>query len=114
MKRLGAGFPYNNYIGSQKVANLFKNLPFACNIKNISVNGQIRGCSGFITNLETSKVCYVTTEPFFDGGTGSGLYKNPNNAIMMRSAKNLCDYTGGQNRWLPFEKIVETAKLLTA
>ena len=114
MKKIDAGYPYNNYIGSRKVTNLFNALPFACKLKNISVNGQVRGCSGFITNIETEKVCYITTEPFFDGGNGSGLYNDPNKAVMMRPAKNSCDYTGGQNHWLPKEKIVETAKRLTA
>ncbi len=103
----------NNYIGDKEIKTLFKDMPFICQIKNISINGQRRGCSGFITNLETGKICYITTELFFNGAKGSGLWNDSNKAIMMRTAKNLHDYTGGLNHWIPKEKIVETAKRLT-
>lgn len=113
MKDISAGLKCCNYIGSRKVKNLFKGLPFEVKIKDIKVNGQIRGCSGFITNTENEKVCYIDTEPFFDGGKGSGLYNNNNMAIMMRTAKHDKDYSGGINNWLPASDIVDVARRLT-
>lgn len=54
-------------------------------LKNIAVNGDKRGCSGFIS-LHGVHV-YVNTEP-----CGSLGY-------MYRTAKHVKDYTGGANRW---------------
>jgi len=54
-------------------------------LKNISVNGHKRGCSGFISLNDS--IVYVNTEP-----CGSLGY-------MYRTAKNLKDYTGGVNQW---------------
>lgn len=113
MKDISAGLSYNNYISSPKIKALFKRLPFDIYVKNININGQKRGCSGFIKNTETGKICYITTEPFFNGKGGSGLYDNPNMAIMMRMAKDLKDYTGGLNCWLPTANIVSMAYELT-
>lgn len=113
MKDISAGFPYNNYIGSIKVKNLFKGLPFNVNLKNIIHNGQKRGCSGFITNTETGKVCYLSTELFFNGGSGGGLWNDKSKAVVMRTAKDAKDFKGGINVFIPVEKIVETAIKLT-
>ena len=54
-------------------------------LKNVSVNGDKRGCTGFIS-LNGAHV-YVNTEP-----CGSLGY-------MYRTAKHTKDYTGGVNRW---------------
>lgn len=54
-------------------------------LKNISVNGIKRGCSGFISR--DGVIVYVNTEP-----CGSLGY-------MYRTAKHLKDYTGGVNCW---------------
>jgi hypothetical protein len=54
-------------------------------LKNIAVNGDKRGCSGFIS-LHGVHV-YVNTEKC--GGLG----------YMYRTAQHLKDYTGGVNRW---------------
>lgn len=56
-----------------------------CTLRNIRVNAEKRGCSGFI-ELQGA-IVYVNTEP-----CGSLGY-------MYRTAKSLQDYTGGQNRW---------------
>ena len=114
MKDISAGLRYYNYIGAVKVKNLFKGLPFQCDIKNININRQKHGCSGFITNLETGKVCYITTEPFWDERKGSGLWGDRNKAVMMRTAANARDYHGGPNNWLPAVDIVSTARRRTA
>lgn len=113
MKDISAGLKYNNYIGSRKIRSLFKGMPYELKVKDIDVNGQKRGCSGFIRNTETGKICYITTETFFDRGSGSGLYGNKNNAIMMRTAASMKDYTGGTNQWLSISEIVTTAERLT-
>lgn len=113
MKDTTAGLLYNNYIGNVKVKNLFKGLPFDVKLKNILHDGQKRGCSGFITNKETGKVCYLSTELFFNGGSGSGLWNDKNKAVVMRTAKDIKDFKGGINVFIPVEKIVETAIELT-
>lgn len=54
-------------------------------LKNIRVNDDKRGCSGFISL--GGAIVYVNTEP-----CGSLGY-------MYRTAEHLKDYTGGPNRW---------------
>jgi hypothetical protein len=54
-------------------------------LKNIAVNGDKRGCSGFIER--GGVIVYVNTEP-----CGSLGY-------MYRTAEHMKDYTGGANRW---------------
>ena len=54
-------------------------------LKNIRVNDDKRGCSGFISLA--GAIVYVNTEP-----CGSLGY-------MYRTAAHLKDYTGGVNRW---------------
>ena len=54
-------------------------------LKNVSINGDKRGCTGFIEL--NGAIVYVNTEP-----CGSLGY-------MYRTASNLKDYTGGVNQW---------------
>ena len=54
-------------------------------LKNIAVNGDKRGCSGFIQRGDA--IVYVNTEP-----CGSLGY-------MYRTTEHMKDYTGGVNRW---------------
>jgi len=54
-------------------------------LKNIRVNDEKRGCSGFIQKGDA--IVYVNTEP-----CGSLGY-------MYRTAAHLKDYTGGRNMW---------------
>lgn len=56
-------------------------------LKNISVNGQKRGCSGFIRNMANDSVVYVNTEVF-------GWL-----TLMYRYADNEQDFKGYHNRW---------------
>ena len=69
---------------STKLKNRFSPA-HAVALKNIRVNDDKRGCSGFIS-LQGVHV-YVNTEP-----CGSLGY-------MYRTAQHLKDYTGGANRW---------------
>lgn len=64
-------------------------MDLAFTLKNISINGSKRGCSGFIRNNANGSVVYVTTEePYL-----SNLH------FMYRYADNEKDYTGYRNRW---------------
>ena len=58
---------------------------------NIQVNGQKRGCSGFIVNENTGKCIYLTTESF--------MYKPLNGKYMFRLAKDVKDFKGEENQW---------------
>jgi hypothetical protein len=58
-------------------------------LKNISVNGDKRGCSGFIRNNANGSVVYVTTE--------EPCYSNLH--YMYRYADNEKDFKGYRNRW---------------
>jgi len=69
---------------STKLKNRFLSV-YTVALKNISVNGDKRGCSGFISLGDS--IVYVNTEP-----CGSLGY-------MYRTAKHLKDYTGGVNQW---------------
>ena len=58
-------------------------------LKNLSVNGENRGCSGFIRNQANGSVVYVDTEPTC----------SPALALMYRYANSEHDFTGYHNRW---------------
>lgn len=68
---------------STKLKNRFTSV-HAVNLKNISVNGDKRGCSGFISR--DNAIVYVNTEVLGGG-------------YLYRTAKHLKDYTGGVNHW---------------
>ena len=57
-------------------------------LKNITINGSKRGCSGFIRNNANGSIIYVTTEK-----PCAWLH------YMYRYADNEKDYTGYHNRW---------------
>ena len=69
---------------STKLKNQFPSA-YTVALKNIAVNGDKRGCSGFIAR--GGAIVYVNTEP-----CGSLGY-------MYRTAKHMKDYTGGVNHW---------------
>lgn len=64
---------------------------FEFKLKNIRVNSSVRGCSGFIKNLENGKIVYVNTEP--------SVYGPFSQKVMYRAAKDFKDYTGERNQW---------------
>lgn len=72
-----------------KKANKTYEYPLKFEIKNILVNGQKRGCSGFVTNLNNGSCVYINTEPVIEGRLG----------ILYRYAKDDKDYKGYTNRW---------------
>jgi hypothetical protein len=69
---------------STKLKNRFSSVHTVA-LKNIRVNDEKRGCSGFIQKGDA--IVYVNTEP-----CGSLGY-------MYRTAAHLKDYTGGRNMW---------------
>lgn len=70
------------------------NVSFA--LRNININGDKRGCSGFIVNDINQTVVYINTEPC--GGALKYMY---------RYADNTKDFTGYHNRWAQsFEELI--------
>ncbi len=76
---------------SQKVKNLIKKANpdhhYVFNLTNVIVNGQKRGCTGFITNPDNGSCVYITTEYCAAGH------------FMYRYADGIKDYKGYTNRW---------------
>ena len=72
-----------NMILATKLKNRFLSTHTVA-LKNISVNGDKRGCSGFIARGD--RIVYVNTEVL------GGRY-------MYRTAKHMKDYTGGVNQF---------------
>lgn len=68
---------------SAKLKNQFTGAT-VCALKNIAVNGDKRGCSGFISR--DGAVVYVNTEVLGGG-------------YLYRTAQHMKDYTGGVNRY---------------
>jgi len=96
---------------SQKVKAMFKaHSNLMVETKNIRINGQLRGCSGFIQNTDNGKIVYLTTEQIsYTGNTeafqGNGMWGDENKACMYRTAKTMKDYTGGCNRYCSLDNL---------
>ena len=60
-------------------------------LKNTSINGAKRGCSGFIQNTDNARIVYVDTE--------KSCYAPMKNGNLFRTAASLHDDRGGQNRY---------------
>lgn len=72
-------------------------------LKNITINGSKRGCSGFIVNKDNNSIIYLTTEVCNNLG------------FMYRYADSIKDYRGYHNRWARTEEnfvrdIIDTLK----
>lgn len=82
----------NTLLLSTKLKNRIKKIPgdFTFFLKNITINGEKRGCSGFIRNNHNNTYVYVDTERSVYGGVPNYMY---------RYANNEKDYTGYRNRW---------------
>lgn len=82
---------------SQGVKSAFKkagydNLEF--HLKNITINGDKKGCRGFIVNKDNGKIVYINTESYVEDFTFL-----TNGSILYRTAQHLTDYTGGANNF---------------
>lgn len=107
---------YTRPISTRQLKAMLKDFPFEVKTKDITINGQRRGCSGFIKNTTTNNSCYITTETLFGSPIYVGLYGDKNKTIMMRSVGATMDFRGGINQWLPPTKqaIVDMAIKLTS
>ena len=68
-------------------------------LRNVRINGNLVGCTGFVTEKKSGKVIYLTT----DFGTAPApSYKT---RVMYRTARNDRDYTGGRNRYCEIDEL---------
>ena len=73
-----------------------KNMNITAMLKNIIINGDKRGCSGFITNEDNGSIVYVNTE------------KGYLNMYLYRYADSTKDYRGYSNRYAEtFDELVD-------
>lgn len=89
---------------STKLKNAFKKLEdsdkYSMSFKNISINGDKRGCSGFITNLENDVCVYIDTEQSV-----------MNLGMLYRYCEQEGEYTGGNNHFAhSLEEMVKNTK----
>jgi hypothetical protein len=68
-------------------------------LRNVRINGQLQGCSGFVTNLATGKIGYICT----DCNHGTSL----NNAYY-RTAEHTRDFRGGMNRFASYDELPQS------
>ena len=90
---------------STKLKNAFKALPdsenYSMNFKNININGEKRGCWGYITNLENDVCVYIDTERSCMSSLG----------MLYRYAEKEGDCKGGVNHFAQsLEEIVNTTQ----
>ena len=81
-------------------------LTFYPDKKNIRINGETRGCSGFVRYH--GRIVYFTTE--------RPCYGPLSDKFMYRKANSMQDLTGGTNQWCGNDKIAlarDIARLLT-
>ena len=79
-------------------------------LKNISVNGEKRGCYGHVVNLSTGSCVYVDTE--------GSCYAPLSGKSMYRLAKDANDYSSnslrnGYNRWVEDADLARAVFVLT-
>ena len=98
-------------ISITKVRNVLKKIGIADVIgKNIRVNGQLRGCSGFATcpnGKGNGRIVYFNTEISI-----SCYPTDLNGKILYRYAKSTQDYCGELNRYCSFENLGREIKAM--
>lgn len=73
-----------------KVRNaISKKVDAEFSLSNITINGQKRGCAGFVRNKDNGVVVYISTEPSCLDECG----------LLHRYAKDTHDYRGCRNRF---------------
>ena len=77
------------------------------NCHNVRVNGQLRGCSGFVRKDGSDKIVYFNTEYI------TSLGRN-DDRLLVRYAKSTRDYCGEQNRYCSFETFLRTMDAMFA
>lgn len=88
---------------STKLRNAIKKFDsnYEVKLKNITVNGEKRGCSGFVINPTNGVIVYVNTE--------KGCFLPLSERNLYRYAKNEKDYGGShsRNRWAKDENLAK-------
>lgn len=74
-----------------RLLNLNPNLTVA--LKNVRINGEAMGCTGFVTDNASGKVVYISTDHNHFTST-QALY---------RTAQHTEDYTGGRNQYCTYD-----------
>lgn len=89
-------------ISMTKVKNALKkhHPEVTAKLSNIRINGQLRGCSGFLTDSGTGKIVYINTEA---ASRGEAYY---------RTAEHDRDYRGGLNHFCDPSEVAEEAVAL--
>lgn len=67
-----------------------------CHLKNVRVNGQLRGCSGFVVNPHNGRIAFVSTDCYHGDRCPEALY---------REAESLHDYHGGLNHFCSYAQL---------
>lgn len=60
-------------------------------LRNIRINGDTRGCSGFVANPKTNRIVYVNTEP--------APVAHLSDKVVWRVAASFTDFHRERNRW---------------
>lgn len=85
-------------MGMTKVKNALKKLDptLEFTLSNARVNGELMGCTGFVTDPASGNIVYLSTD--HNHGTSK------NNAYY-RTAKHLRDFTGGLNHFASYAEL---------
>lgn len=62
-------------------------------LRNVRINGQLQGCSGFVTSPATGKIAYVNTDCNHGRSVGNAYY---------RTAESTRDFRGGPNKFASY------------
>lgn len=83
--------PLSGVVSATKVRNAIIKIDptLQVSLRNVRINGQLQGCTGFVTNPANGKVAYLSTDR--NHGT--------NSHAMYRTAKHNKDFSGGTNRF---------------
>lgn len=68
-------------------------------LKNVRINGNLVGCSGFVTEKESGRVIYLTTD------FGVAPAPSSKTKVMYRMARSDRDYIGGYNRYCQIDQL---------
>lgn len=79
-------------LNAVKLRNSIKriNPDLVVELENVRINGELRGCNGFVANMDTGRVVYVSTDRGID----------PDDRVLMRYAADMRDYVGERNRYV--------------
>ena len=96
---------YNEYglskltgtVSMTKVKNAIKRSGYDLipHLTNIRINGQLRGCSGFLEDPKTGRLAYINTEK----DPGIVEFTAVGGQALFRNARHLKDYSGLRNRY---------------